>query len=152
MGRIVVTEFVSLDGVMEDPGGSENFAQGGWSFKISRGDEGDKFKLDASRDRRRRKVPSRRRVLRAPLRQPVPATRLPLHPVLRERRPVPAHARLDELDYRRSRRLSAGVRLNLSKRGLVLSAGLRGAKLSVNSRRGPMVHLSALGFFLRKRL
>ena len=46
MGRIVVTEFVSLDGVMEDPGGSENFAQGGWSFKISRGDEGDRFKLD----------------------------------------------------------------------------------------------------------
>jgi dihydrofolate reductase len=46
MGRIVVTEFVSLDGVMEDPGGSENFAHGGWSFKISRGDEGDKFKLD----------------------------------------------------------------------------------------------------------
>ena len=46
MGKIVVTEFVSLDGVMEDPGGSENFAQGGWSFKISRGDEGDKFKLD----------------------------------------------------------------------------------------------------------
>ena len=46
MGRIVVTEFVSLDGVMEDPGGSENFGQGGWSFKVSRGDEGDKFKLD----------------------------------------------------------------------------------------------------------
>src|SRR6266550_9486196 len=46
MGRIVVTEFVSLDGVMEDPGGSENCGQGGWSFKISRGDEGDKFKLD----------------------------------------------------------------------------------------------------------
>jgi dihydrofolate reductase len=46
MGRIVVTEFVSLDGVMEDPGGAENFAHGGWSFKISRGDEGDKFKLD----------------------------------------------------------------------------------------------------------
>jgi dihydrofolate reductase len=46
VGRIVVTEFVSLDGVMEDPGGSENFAQGGWSFKISRGDEGDEFKLD----------------------------------------------------------------------------------------------------------
>ena len=44
--RIVVTEFVSLDGVMEDPGGSENFRHGGWSFEISRGDEGDKFKLD----------------------------------------------------------------------------------------------------------
>jgi dihydrofolate reductase len=46
MGRIVVTEFISLDGVVEDPGGSENFKYGGWSFEFSRGDEGDKFKLD----------------------------------------------------------------------------------------------------------
>jgi dihydrofolate reductase len=46
VGRVVVTEFVSLDGVVEDPGGSENFKYGGWSFQISRGDEGDKFKLD----------------------------------------------------------------------------------------------------------
>jgi dihydrofolate reductase len=46
MGKIVVTEFVSLDGVMEDPGGAESFKHGGWSFEISRGDEGDKFKLD----------------------------------------------------------------------------------------------------------
>ena len=46
MGTIVITEFVSLDGVMEDPGGSENFRHGGWSFEIPRGDEGDKFKLD----------------------------------------------------------------------------------------------------------
>jgi dihydrofolate reductase len=46
VGRIVVTEFVSLDGVMEDPGGSENFKHGGWSFEIARGDEGDRFKLD----------------------------------------------------------------------------------------------------------
>ncbi len=46
MGRIVVTEFVSLDGVMEDPGGAENFRHGGWSFEFNRGDEGDKFKLD----------------------------------------------------------------------------------------------------------
>jgi dihydrofolate reductase len=46
MGRIVVTEFVSLDGVMEDPGGSENFRHGGWSFEFSRGEEGDQFKLD----------------------------------------------------------------------------------------------------------
>jgi dihydrofolate reductase len=46
VGKIVVTEFVSLDGVLEDPGGSENFKYGGWSFEISRGDEGDKFKLD----------------------------------------------------------------------------------------------------------
>jgi dihydrofolate reductase len=46
MGRIVVTEFVSLDGVMEDPGGSEDFVHGGWTFEINRGEEGDKFKLD----------------------------------------------------------------------------------------------------------
>ncbi|MFN2616315.1 MAG: dihydrofolate reductase family protein [Thermoleophilaceae bacterium] len=46
MGRIVVTEFVSLDGVMEDPGGAEGFKHGGWTFEISRGEEGDKFKLD----------------------------------------------------------------------------------------------------------
>jgi dihydrofolate reductase len=46
MGKIVVTEFVSLDGVIEDPGGSENFKYGGWSFEIERGPEGEQFKLD----------------------------------------------------------------------------------------------------------
>jgi dihydrofolate reductase len=46
MGRIVVTEFVSLDGVMEAPGGGEDYKHGGWTFEISRGEEGDKFKLD----------------------------------------------------------------------------------------------------------
>ena len=46
MGRIVVTEFMSLDGVVEDPGGSESFKYGGWSFEIARGEEGDKFKVD----------------------------------------------------------------------------------------------------------
>ena len=46
MGKIVVTEFMSLDGVVEDPGGAEDFKHSGWSFEISRGDEGDKFKLD----------------------------------------------------------------------------------------------------------
>ena len=50
MGRIIVTEFVSLDGVMEDPGGSEDFKYGGWTFELSRGDEGDKFKLDETMD------------------------------------------------------------------------------------------------------
>jgi dihydrofolate reductase len=45
MGRIVVTEFVSLDGVVEAPGGGEGFKHDGWSFEINRG-EGDKFKLD----------------------------------------------------------------------------------------------------------
>lgn len=46
MGKIVVTEFVSLDGVIEDPGGSENYRHGGWTFEVDRGEEGDKFKLD----------------------------------------------------------------------------------------------------------
>jgi dihydrofolate reductase len=46
VGRIVVTEFVSLDGVMEAPGGGENFKHAGWTFQINRGDEGEKFKLD----------------------------------------------------------------------------------------------------------
>jgi dihydrofolate reductase len=46
VGRIVVTEFASLDGVIEDPGGSEDFTYGGWSFEIDRGDEGNEFKLD----------------------------------------------------------------------------------------------------------
>jgi dihydrofolate reductase len=46
MGRIVVTEFVSLDGVMEDPGGAEGFEHGGWTFRFNRGDEGARFKLD----------------------------------------------------------------------------------------------------------
>jgi dihydrofolate reductase len=50
MGRIIVTEFVSLDGVMEDPGGSEDFRHGGWSFEISRGDAGDGFKLTETRE------------------------------------------------------------------------------------------------------
>jgi dihydrofolate reductase len=44
--RIVVSEFVTLDGVMEDPGGSEKFELGGWAFQFERGPEGDKFKLD----------------------------------------------------------------------------------------------------------
>ena len=46
MGRIVVTEFVSLDGVMEAPGGGENYKHAGWTFEIDRGEEGDKFKFD----------------------------------------------------------------------------------------------------------
>jgi dihydrofolate reductase len=33
MGRLVVSEFMSVDGVVEDPGGSEGTPQGGWSFR-----------------------------------------------------------------------------------------------------------------------
>ncbi len=46
MRKIVVTEFITLDGVMEDPGGSEKTKNGGWAFLFDRGPEGDKFKTD----------------------------------------------------------------------------------------------------------
>src|SRR6059036_188998 len=46
MGKLVVTEFVSIDGVFEDPGGAEGYEHGGWTFEYDRGEEGDKFKLD----------------------------------------------------------------------------------------------------------
>ncbi len=45
MGKIVVTEFVSLDGVMQAPGG-EDFKYKGWSFEFDRGEDGNQFKLD----------------------------------------------------------------------------------------------------------
>jgi dihydrofolate reductase len=50
MGRIVITEFVSLDGVMEDPGGAEDYEHGGWTFEIGQGDEGAEFKLKETFD------------------------------------------------------------------------------------------------------
>lgn len=45
MGKVVVSEFVSLDGVMEDPGGAEGTPFGGWTFRFS-ADEGQRFKYD----------------------------------------------------------------------------------------------------------
>jgi dihydrofolate reductase len=50
MGTVIVTEFVSLDGVMEDPGGAEDFEHGGWSFEFNRGEDGDRFKLEEAFD------------------------------------------------------------------------------------------------------
>src|SRR5256714_14635024 len=46
MGKIIATEFISLDGVVEAPGGGEEFEYAGWSFEIDRGEEGNKFKVD----------------------------------------------------------------------------------------------------------
>ena len=41
-----MTEFISLDGVIEGPGGGEDYKHVGWTFEFDRGDEGNKFKLD----------------------------------------------------------------------------------------------------------
>ena len=49
MGKLVVTEFVSVDGVFEDPGGSEDYEHGGWSFRHPAPD-GEQFKGDELRD------------------------------------------------------------------------------------------------------
>lgn len=45
MGKLVVSEFITLDGVATDPGGAEG-GRGGWAFKFNRGEEGDKFKYE----------------------------------------------------------------------------------------------------------
>jgi dihydrofolate reductase len=44
--KVVVSQFVTVDGVFEDPGGSEGHERGGWAFKFDRGPEGNQFKLD----------------------------------------------------------------------------------------------------------
>jgi dihydrofolate reductase len=46
MSKVVVSEFVSLDGVMDDPGGADGTKHGGWVFQFNRGPEGDRFKSD----------------------------------------------------------------------------------------------------------
>jgi dihydrofolate reductase len=46
MGKVVVSQFMTVDGVVEDPGGSEKFERGGWAFEFNRGDDGNQFKLD----------------------------------------------------------------------------------------------------------
>jgi hypothetical protein len=43
MGKLVVTEFITLDGIIEDPGGSEGTKRGGWSFRHP-APEGQQFK------------------------------------------------------------------------------------------------------------
>jgi dihydrofolate reductase len=46
VGKLVVSEFVTVDGVVDDPGGSEGAERGGWAFRYQRGEEGDRYKLD----------------------------------------------------------------------------------------------------------
>ena len=45
MRKVIVSEYVTLDGVMEDPGGGEGTKHGGWSFQFW-SEEAAKFKFD----------------------------------------------------------------------------------------------------------
>jgi dihydrofolate reductase len=51
MGKIVISEFVSLDGVVEDPAGIEGFKHGGWTFEIDRAEEGEDGAVGLRRER-----------------------------------------------------------------------------------------------------
>lgn len=55
--KVVISEFITLDGVIEDPGGAEGFERGGWAFRYDRGPEGDRFKVRRA-DGQRRAAPS----------------------------------------------------------------------------------------------
>ena len=50
MGRVIVTEHVTLDGVVEDNGGVEGFERGGWQFQFDSGEDGAAFKLQEMRN------------------------------------------------------------------------------------------------------
>lgn len=45
MRKVIASEYVTLDGVMEDPGGAEGFKYGGWSFQFW-SEEAGKYKYD----------------------------------------------------------------------------------------------------------
>jgi dihydrofolate reductase len=49
VGNLVVSQFITLDGVFQDPGGTGELDRGGWSFKGDRGPEGMEFKLQEIR-------------------------------------------------------------------------------------------------------
>ncbi len=46
MGRIAVSELVTLDWVVEDPGGGEGFEHGGWVLDFDQGEEGRQVKFE----------------------------------------------------------------------------------------------------------
>jgi dihydrofolate reductase len=46
MGKLVITEFITLDGVIDSPGGEHGYKHTGWSFELDRGDAGNQFKVD----------------------------------------------------------------------------------------------------------
>ncbi|MBO0714704.1 MAG: hypothetical protein J2P59_08105, partial [Acidimicrobiales bacterium] len=51
MGKVIVSQFVTLDGIVGDPDGSDGTQGGGWAFRFGpEGVAGDKFKLGPSLD------------------------------------------------------------------------------------------------------
>jgi dihydrofolate reductase len=46
MGKIVMSEFVTLDGVIQDPAGNEGFTRGGWVGQLAAREEVAKVTLD----------------------------------------------------------------------------------------------------------
>jgi dihydrofolate reductase len=46
VGKIVVSEFITFDGVIEDPGGTGEHPEGGWSFRLGRSEQGMTFKFE----------------------------------------------------------------------------------------------------------
>jgi dihydrofolate reductase len=46
MSKVVVSEFITVDGVIDSPGGEPEFERSGWAFQFERGPNGDKFKFE----------------------------------------------------------------------------------------------------------
>ena len=46
MGKIVVSQFVTVDNVIEGPGDEPGFDRAGWAFRYNRGPEGDRYKFE----------------------------------------------------------------------------------------------------------
>jgi dihydrofolate reductase len=46
VGKIVVSQFMTVDGVVEGPGDDPGFDRNRWAFQVDRGEDGNKFKLD----------------------------------------------------------------------------------------------------------
>ena len=46
MRKVIVSEFMSLDGVIQAPGDAGEYDRGAWTFLVDRGSEGDQFKDD----------------------------------------------------------------------------------------------------------
>jgi hypothetical protein len=71
MGKIVVSENVTLDGVVQDPTGEEEFGHGGWFGEFGGQDfaEWAKVELDEARRAAADGIPGRARGRRAPVRR-----------------------------------------------------------------------------------